>query len=220
MSLAMTCRLQRTDFVLEIDVEAASGAVLGVSGENGSGKTTTLDIIAGLIPCTSGTVSIDERVVDDSESGTFVQPELRGVATVFQGGGLLPHLSVERNIIFGRGRNLRASTRFDELVSAFDLTTFLTRKPHELSGGQRQRVALARAFLSPSRVILLDEPTTHLDVDSRLTVRRMMADLFATYEGTVVLVSHDPSEINELAAVTSRIVMTRNATTACVLVAR
>ena len=218
MSLTMRCRFVRDAFSINVDVSAASGCVIGIAGENGSGKTTTLDMVAGLLACTSGSITIDGDVVDDSEAGAFVQPEHRGVATVFQGGGLLPHLSVERNLTFGRGRALRSTTRFDDVVAAFDLRELMHRTPIELSGGQRQRVSLARALLSPSRILLLDEPTTFLDVDSRTTIRRLMKDWFNAYEGTIVLVSHDSAEIENLADVALRVNVTRGATTEANLV--
>jgi ABC-type sulfate/molybdate transport systems ATPase subunit len=217
MSLEMRCRFVRDAFSIDVDLSVGSGRVLGVEGENGSGKTTTLDMIAGLLPCTSGSISIDDEVVDDSSTGQFVQPEHRGVATVFQGGGLLPHLSVERNLVFGRGRILRASSRFEDVVEAFDLRALLARKPHDLSGGQRQRASLARAFLSPSRVLLLDEPTTFLDAESRELVRRLLKEWFAIYEGVVVLVSHDVDEIDALADRAARVRVSRGTTTAAAL---
>jgi ABC-type sugar transport system ATPase subunit len=217
MSLEMRCRLVRDGFSIDVDLSVGSGGVLGVVGENGSGKTTTLDMIAGLLPCTSGSITIDDEVVDDESTGRYVQPEHRGVATVFQGGGLLPHLSVERNLVFGRGRSLASSARFNDVVEAFDLRGLLARKPHELSGGQRQRASLARAFLSPSRVLLLDEPTTFLDADSRELVRHLMKEWFALYEGVVVLVSHDVVEIDALADCSAQVRVSRGATTAAVL---
>ena len=218
MSLSMQCRLVRGTFSIDVDLTVASGRVIGIAGENGSGKTTTLDMIAGLLPCTTGSITIDADIVDDSTTGTFVQPERRGVATVFQHGGLLPHLSIERNLVFGRGRVLRSTGRFDDIVEAFDLRSLLRRKPDELSGGQRQRASLARAFLSPSRTLLLDEPTTFLDADSRTVIRRLMAKWFEVYEGSVVLVSHDPGEIAELADVALRVQVSRGATTEARLV--
>ena len=217
MSLSLQCRLERGAFSLDVDLSVPSRHVVGIVGENGSGKTSTLDMIAGLMPCTTGTITIDDVLVDESTTNVFVQPEHRQVATVFQGGGLLPHLSVERNVAFGRGRSLRSAARFEEIIGAFDLAKLLKRRPNELSGGQRQRVSLARAFLSPSRVMLLDEPTTFLDTDSRTSLRRMMKESFSVYEGTIVIVSHDRADIDELVDTECRVQMTRSVTTSATL---
>jgi len=217
MSLSLQCHLERGAFSLDVDLSVPSRHVVGIVGENGSGKTSTLDMIAGLMPCTTGTITIDDVLVDESTTNVFVQPEHRQVATVFQGGGLLPHLSVERNVAFGRGRSLRSTARFEEIIGAFDLAKLLKRRPTELSGGQRQRVSLARAFLSPSRVMLLDEPTTFLDTDSRTSLRRMMKESFSVYEGTIVIVSHDRADIDELVDTECRVQMTRGVTTSATL---
>jgi len=217
MSLSLQCHLERGAFSLDVDLSVPSRHVVGIVGENGSGKTSTLDMIAGLMPCTTGTITIDDVLVDESTTNVFVQPEHRQVATVFQGGGLLPHLSVERNVAFGRGRSLRSAARFEEIIGAFDLAKLLKRRPNELSGGQRQRVSLARAFLSPSRVMLLDEPTTFLDTDSRTSLRRMMKESFSVYEGTIVIVSHDRADIDELVDTECRVQMTRSVTTSATL---
>lgn len=217
MSLSMQCNLDRGSFSLQVDLTIPSRTVIGIVGENGSGKTSTLDMIAGLLPCTAGTISIDGIVVDDSAKNVFIQPERRQTATVFQGGGLLPHLSVERNVTFGRGRDFRSTERLEEIVDAFDLRRLLKRRPTELSGGQCQRVSLARAFLSPSRVMLLDEPTTFLDSDSRALLRRMMKESFSVYEGTIVIVSHDRADIDELVDTEYRVQMTRGVTTSATL---
>jgi ABC-type sulfate/molybdate transport systems ATPase subunit len=146
-----------------------------------------------------------------------MQPEKRGVSTVFQGGGLFSHMTIEKNLIFGRGAAFRNTPRFDSAVEQFNLTGLLSRKPSTLSGGQRQRVALARAFLAPSEILLLDEPTTSLDATSRDEVRSAMKTFFETYNGVVVLVSHDDAEIAELATNVARITISRGENTAAVL---
>ena len=217
MSLKINCQLRRDNFNLEVHLAVESGAVLAITGENGSGKTSTLDIIAGLLACTTGKISLNDRVFDDSTTNQFVQPELRGVSTVFQGGCLFSHMSVEKNVIFGRGAALRNTPRFDSAVEQFNLADLLSRKPSTLSGGQRQRVALARAFLAPSEILLLDEPTTSLDATSRDEVRSAMKTFFETYNGVVVLVSHDDDEIAELATSVARITILRGENTTAVL---
>jgi ABC-type sulfate/molybdate transport systems ATPase subunit len=217
MSLKINCQLRRDNFNLEVHLAVESGAVLAITGENGSGKTSTLDIIAGLLACTTGKISLNDRVFDDSTTNQFVQPELRGVSTVFQGGCLFSHMSVEKNVIFGRGAALRNTPRFDSAVEQFNLADLLSRKPSTLSGGQRQRVALARAFLAPSEILLLDEPTTSLDATSRDEVRSAMKTFFETYNGVAVLVSHDDAEIAELATSVARITILRGENTTAVL---
>ncbi len=199
MSLEVHCRLKRTKFVLDVELSLTPGCVLAVTGENGSGKSSTLDMIAGLLACTEGKIALGDKVFDDSTTNQFIQPEMRGVSTVFQGGGLFPHLSVKRNLLFGRGAVLKNTAIFEATVEQFDLVELLSRKPSTLSGGQRQRVALARAFLSPSEIMLLDEPTMSLDAVSRDEVRHAMKNFFATYQGIVILVSHDADEVAEIA---------------------
>lgn len=217
MSLEINCQLRRDQFNLEVHLTVAPGAVLAITGENGSGKTSTLDMIAGLLACTTGKVSLNGRVFDDSTTNQFVQPEKRSVSTVFQGGGLFSHMTVEKNIVFGRGAAYRNTPRFDSAVEQFDLAGLLSRKPSTLSGGQRQRVALARAFLAPSEILLLDEPTTSLDATSRDEVRSAMKTFFETYNGVVILVSHDDAEIAELATNVAQITISRGENTTATL---
>ena len=217
MSLEINCQLRRDQFNLEVHLTVAPGAVLAITGENGSGKTSTLDMIAGLLACTTGKISLNDRLFDDSTTNQFVQPEKRGVSTVFQGGGLFSHMTVEKNIVFGRGAAFRNTPRFDSAVEQFDLAGLLSRKPSTLSGGQRQRVALARAFLAPSEILLLDEPTTSLDATSRDEVRSAMKTFFETYNGVVILVSHDDAEIAELATNVAQITISRGENTTATL---
>ena len=213
MSLKIDCLLERNNFRLDVQLEAKSRSVLAITGENGSGKTSTLDMISGLLACTKGKILSNDKVFDDAATGEFLQPEFRGVSTVFQGGNLFNHLSVTRNITFGRGVAFKDTSRFHEVVAQFNLESLLSHKPSTLSGGQRQRVALARAFLAPSEVLLLDEPTTSLDIDSREGVIKTMQDFFKTYSGVVILVSHDVAEVAELATQVAKIEVSRGKTT-------
>ena len=213
MSLKIDCLLERNNFRLDVQLEAKSRSVLAITGENGSGKTSTLDMISGLLACTKGKILSNDKVFDDAATGEFLQPEFRGVSTVFQGGNLFNHLSVTRNITFGRGVAFKDTSRFHEVVAQFNLESLLSHKPSTLSGGQRQRVALARAFLAPSEVLLLDEPTTSLDIDSREGVIKTMQDFFKTYGGVVILVSHDVAEVAELATQVAKIEVSRGKTT-------
>jgi molybdate transport system ATP-binding protein len=213
MSLKIDCLLERNNFRLDVQLEAKPRSVLAITGENGSGKTSTLDMISGLLACTKGKILSNDKVFDDAATGEFLQPEFRGVATVFQGGNLFNHLSVTRNITFGRGVAFKDTSRFNEVVAQFNLESLLSHKPSTLSGGQRQRVALARAFLAPSEVLLLDEPTTSLDIDSREGVIKTMQDFFKTYGGVVILVSHDVAEVAELATQVAKIEVSRGKTT-------
>ena len=213
MSLKIDCLLERNNFRLDVQLEATPRSVLAITGENGSGKTSTLDMISGLLACTKGKILSNDKVFDDAATGEFLQPEFRGVSTVFQGGNLFNHLSVTRNITFGRGVAFKDTSRFHEVVAQFNLESLLSHKPSTLSGGQRQRVALARAFLAPSEVLLLDEPTTSLDIDSREGVIKTMQDFFKTYGGVVILVSHDVAEVAELATQVAKIEVSRGKTT-------
>ena len=213
MSLKIDCLLERNNFRLDVQLEAQPRSVLAITGENGSGKTSTLDMISGLLACTKGKILSNDKVFDDAATGEFLQPEFRGASTVFQGGNLFNHLSVTRNITFGRGAAFKDTSRFHEVVTQFNLESLLSHKPSTLSGGQRQRVALARAFLAPSEVLLLDEPTTSLDIDSREGVIKTMQDFFKTYGGVVILVSHDVAEVAELATQVAKIEVSRGKTT-------
>ena len=213
MSIKIDCLLERNNFNLDVQLEVEPRSVLAITGENGSGKTSTLDMISGLLACTEGKILLNDKVFDDATTGEFLQPEFRGVSTVFQGGSLFNHLSVTRNITFGRGIALKDTSRFYEVVAQFNLESLLSHKPSTLSGGQRQRVALARAFLAPSEVLLLDEPTTSLDVNSREGVIKTMQNFFKTYDGVVILVSHDGAEIAELATQVAKIEVSRGKTT-------
>ena len=206
MTLNMQCTFDRAHFTLHADVSVASQEVLAITGSNGSGKTTALLLIAGLLSISSGRIELDGQLCDGD---TFVQPEDRHVGMLFQNGALFPHLTVSQNIIFGlRARGVHkddAMRRAVGTMEKLDIHTFAKKRPHELSGGQQQRVALARTLVTQPQILLLDEPTTALDSDARAATLELLAQTFAQFTGPVILVSHDSRDIQKLATTEARI---------------
>jgi len=206
MTLNMQCTFARAQFTLHADVSVASQEVLAIAGSNGSGKTTALLLIAGLLNISSGRIELDGQICDGD---TFVQPEDRHVGMLFQNGALFPHLTVSQNIIFGlRARGVRkdeALSLATGTMEKLDIHTFAEKRPHELSGGQQQRVALARTLVTQPKILLLDEPTTALDASARAATLDLLAQTFLQFTGPVVLVSHDSRDIQKLATTEARI---------------
>ena len=161
-------------------------------GPSGCGKSTALRMIAGLEPITSGTVSIDGRVVN------AVPAKDRDIAMVFQSYALYPHMTVFENIAFGlrRRRVPRAEVerRVRAVTEKLGLAPFLSRKPQALSGGQRQRVALGRAIVREPKVFLFDEPLSNLDAALRVTTRNELIRQQAELGTTTIYVTHDQVE--------------------------
>ena len=206
MTLNMQCTFSRPQFTLHANVSVASREVLAITGPNGSGKTTALLLITGLLNISSGRIELDGQICDGD---TFVQPEDRQVGMLFQNGALFPHLSVSQNIIFGlRARGMRkdeALSRATDTMKKLDIHSFAEKRPHELSGGQQQRVALARTLVTQPKILLLDEPTTALDTHAREATLDLLAEVFSQFNGPVVLVSHDSRDIQKLATTEARI---------------
>jgi molybdate transport system ATP-binding protein len=190
------------DLDLELSLAVEPGEVVALLGPNGSGKTTALRAIAGLVPLRRGRIVLDGRVLDDAAS-TWVPTERRGVGVVFQDHLLFPHLSVLENVAFGlRAGGMRREAARDRARAALDLVGIavdVDRRPDTLSGGQAQRVALARALVTEPRVLLLDEPLAALDAQVRGAVRSELRRTLARFDGIRLLVTHDPVDAMVLA---------------------
>ena len=152
-----------------VSLDVRHGEFMVLLGPSGCGKTTTLRMIAGLESISSGTVSIDGRVVNQ------VPAKDRDIAMVFQSYALYPHMSVKDNLAFGLRRRsvprAEIERRVDDVADMLGLSELLDRKPHALSGGQRQRVALGRAIVRDPKVFLFDEPLSNLDAALRVSTR-------------------------------------------------
>lgn len=180
----------------DLTLDVPAGSLTVILGLSGCGKTTLLRLIAGFDRPDGGIIHMGDAPV--FVDGSALPPERRHIGYVAQEGALFPHLDVAANIAFGlpqKRRRNEARVRVAELLDLVGLgPTFSHRYPHELSGGQQQRVALARALAPEPRVVLLDEPFSSLDADSRESTRRAVARVLATTGTTAILVTHDQAE--------------------------
>lgn len=185
---------------LEITLGFASPArALALFGNSGAGKTSVLNVIAGLLTPQRGRVVLDDNVLFDSELGINLSPAARQIGYVFQDGRLFPHLNVRGNLLYGAHARGLAANDLARVVQLLDLGPLLARRPSTLSGGERQRVAIGRALLSSPRILLLDEPLTGLHRQARVQVFDYLQRLKQELRVATLLVSHQPEEVIALA---------------------
>src|SRR5262249_55749717 len=189
-------RLGRLGF--DVDLTAEAGRTLGLVGESRAGKTTILNILAGLLHPDRGTIRIDGTTYFAGDQGIAVPPSGRAIGYVFQDYALFPHLRVSDNVGFGLAaqghRRSQVRTRVEEVLEQLGIADLASRRPTALSGGQQQRVALARALVLRPRLLLLDEPLSALDVQARREVRAELLRLLRTLPCVTLLVTHSPLE--------------------------
>jgi molybdate transport system ATP-binding protein len=203
VSLEAHIKLRLGALDLDAEIAVADGEVVAIVGPNGSGKTTVMRALAGLVPLSGGRIVLDGQVLEDPAQQLRVPPERRPVGFVFQDYLLFPHLSALENVAFGlRCRGVPRSQARDRArawLNRMGLASHLAARPRALSGGQAQRVALARALATDPRLLLLDEPTAALDAGAKVELRREIRRHLATFAGTRLLVTHDPLEAATLA---------------------
>lgn len=196
---------QLGDFALSVSFDGDSG-VTALFGPSGSGKTSIVGMIAGLIKPDLGRIVIGGETVFDSTAGIDVPAHRRRIGTVFQDGRLFPHMSVARNLDYGRWMTdlPRDAAQFRHVTELLDIAPLVDRRPGALSGGERQRVALGRALLMKPRLMLLDEPMASLDARRKSEILPYFVRLRDDTRLPMIYVSHDPAEVKALA---SRVVL-------------
>jgi molybdate transport system ATP-binding protein len=189
-------RLPLAHFTLEVDVEI-TGEVTALYGPSGAGKTTLLDLLAGLRRAESAVIALDGRVLTDTAAGTFVPPRDRRIGYVPQDGALFPHLSVRRNLLYGRKHEPPEHHAFsvEQVVGVLEIGHLLDRGVGDLSGGEKQRVALARALLSSPLLLLLDEPLAALDGELKGRVLAYLRRVRDELKVPMLYVSHSKREV-------------------------
>ena len=191
--------VDRRDFTVAVALAVAPGERLALFGPSGAGKTTALEVIAGLVPPRSGQVVLAGRILTRTSAPRLaVPPWRRGVGLLRQDPGLFPHLTVQQNLEYGAGRNPdRARTA--RLAADLGIDGLLADRPARLSGGQAHRVALGRLLLARCGALLLDEPYTGLDTSLRRALTELVRSLAADAGIPVVLVAHELTEAQAFA---------------------
>ena len=194
--------VDREDFTLQLDLELPGTGVTALFGQSGSGKTTTINALSGLIKPSYGYISVNGKVLFDSDKGINVATEKRGLGYVFQEGRLFPHMTVQENLAFPlevrKMSKEETKSKVQKALDMVELGDFGTRFPAQLSGGQQQRVAISISLAMKPEVMLFDEPTSALDpelIGSVLQTIRSLAD-----DGmTMVVVTHEMGFAKEVA---------------------
>ncbi|HKW28132.1 MAG TPA: molybdenum ABC transporter ATP-binding protein [Verrucomicrobiae bacterium] len=186
-------------FTLEVDIEARN-RVTAVFGPSGAGKTSLLDLIAGLRTAHSAFIQLDQTVLADTAKNVFVPTRRRGIGYVPQDLALFPHLSVRQNLLYGQHpRATGPWFTLEHVAEVLEIQPLVARSVTELSGGEKQRVALARALLASPRLLLLDEPLASLDVALKEKIIPYLARVRDEFRIPMLCVTHDRFEALTLA---------------------
>jgi molybdate transport system ATP-binding protein len=204
MSLIIDGRIHRGDCSFELQEEIFPREVVAVVGPNGSGKSTLLSVVSGLLRLTEGSMSLDGRCLDSSVDDVYVSPEDRNVGMMFQSLHLVGQMTAVDNVALAL--RARGSSRPDSRIVAQQQLDSVgaghlaQRTASELSGGEAQRVALARAIATRPAVLLLDEPLSAIDAESKEPLRAVLDGVLSTYSGITLLVTHDLKDVESLAS--------------------
>jgi molybdate transport system ATP-binding protein len=198
--LAVDVEKRLGDFFLGVRFRAEGGVTV-VFGPSGAGKTTLVNMISGLVAPDRGRIALDDLVLYDSNARINLPPHRRHIGYVFQEGRLFPHLSVRRNLDYGRRMRALApdAAQEERIVGLLDIGHLLERRPGRLSGGERQRIAIGRALLMRPRLLLLDEPLASLDAARKREILPYLERLRDQVGVPMVYVSHQAAELRRIA---------------------
>jgi ABC-type sulfate/molybdate transport systems ATPase subunit len=197
--LEIDIRKRLRDFSLEVKLNVARSEILMLVGDNGCGKTTLLNIVAGLQDPDAGRIALDGRLIYDSALKTNIPAEARNIGYVFQSYALFPHMSVFDNVAFGLRTRSHSKNEIGLLVKdyleAAGLWEIRKAKAVDVSGGQKQRIALARALIIEPDLLLLDEPLSALDVRRQAQMRRELRETIHACHVPCIIVTHDLRDV-------------------------
>lgn len=189
------------DFLINAAFEGPASGVTALYGPSGAGKTSVINMVAGLMRPDAGRISVNGMCLFDSDRRIDLPPQRRRIGYVFQDGRLLPHLSVRTNLTYGMHLTPadRRFVTFDAVVELLGIGHLLGRRPARLSGGEKQRVAIGRALLTSPAMLLMDEPLASLDTARKAEVLPFIMRLSREYAIPILYVSHIKDEIRHLA---------------------
>jgi molybdate transport system ATP-binding protein len=200
--LQVDVSFQRGAFQLRAQFDAPTPGVTALFGRSGCGKTTLINLVAGLLHPNEGSIRLGNEVWFDSARKQYVPAEQRRIGYVFQDARLFPHYSVKGNLLYGAGRKAQTGERaigYDDIIDLLGLQHLLTRRPAQLSGGEKQRVALGRTLLSQPRLLLLDEPLASLDAARRNEILPYLEKLRDSLALPMLFVSHQFDDVLRIA---------------------
>ena len=201
MSISIKIDHPLADFDLSVDFSIDGNATSAIFGPSGAGKSTLINILAGLEKPARGHIAINGRIVEDTATKTTIAPQHRKIGYVFQQPHLFPHLTVEKNLLFGwrRTKSRASQAEIQRLIELLGINNLLKRKPRALSGGEKQRVALGRALLTNPDLLLLDEPLAALDHKRRDEILPYIEKIRHEQQIPMLYVSHSIDEVTRIA---------------------